>query len=53
MEVAELESDDPNTQQLLATLALADHGLDNGGERADLDRALDALLVQLGSERNE
>jgi dCMP deaminase len=47
MEEAELASDDPTTQQLLATLALADHGLDNGGDLAALSADLQALLRKL------
>ena len=47
MEAAELVSDDPTTQQLLATLALADHSMENSGSIADLDARLNALLERV------
>jgi dCMP deaminase len=49
MEEAELVSDDPTTQQLLATLALADHGLDNGGGLDALTTDLQALLREIAA----
>jgi dephospho-CoA kinase len=45
-EDAELTSGDPSAQQLVATAALADLRLDNGGERPALEAALDGLLRQ-------
>lgn len=50
MEAAELQSDDPTTQQLLATLALADHELQNGGPLPELEARLGDLLKRLGEE---
>jgi hypothetical protein len=49
MEEAELVSDDPTTQQLLATLALADHSLDNEGGLDALTADLQALLRELAA----
>ena len=47
MEAAELQSDDPTTQQLLATLDLADHWIENSGTLAELDTHLEELLAQI------
>jgi dCMP deaminase len=49
LEDRELVSDDPTTQQLNATIALADHHLHNDGEIGELHATLAALLTQLGS----
>lgn len=45
LEARETESDDPTTQQLRATMALADHMIMNDGSVADLADALDAALA--------
>jgi dCMP deaminase len=47
LEQRELESDDPTTQQLNATIALADHYLQNDGGVDDLHHALGSLLAAL------
>ena len=44
LEAAELGSDDPSTQQLLAVRELADFSLDNGGSLEDLHEALQEML---------
>ena len=45
-EEAELASGDPAAQQLVATAALADARVDNGGDRQALEAALESLLRQ-------
>ena len=49
LEERELKSDDPTTQQLLATIALADHALRNDEGIAELHASLEGLLHQLGA----
>ena len=49
LEARELVSDDPTTQQLNATLALADHRLQNDEGIDELHLALNQLLTQLES----
>ena len=51
MEAAELASDDPTTQQLVATLAMADHDIENSGPLSELDSQLRALLELLKEGR--
>jgi dCMP deaminase len=53
MEAAELASDDPTTQQLIATLALADHEMENSGPRSALEAHLSSLLERLGQGSHE
>jgi len=51
MEAAELASDDPTTQQLVATLAMADHSIENSGPMSELDALLGGLLERLQEGR--
>ncbi len=46
-EAKELESTNPASQQLLATLSMADMSISNNGSVADLQRNLEALLPRL------
>jgi dephospho-CoA kinase len=46
-EARELHTDDPTTQQLLATEAKATHRIDNSGGLEALKRAVDSLLGTL------
>ncbi|MGB0589424.1 MAG: AAA family ATPase [Myxococcota bacterium] len=48
LEARELASDDPTTQQLTATIALADHHLQNDAGVDELHDALTRLLTMLG-----
>ena len=48
LEQRELVSDDPTTQQLTATIALADHVVMNDGGMDDLEAVVNALLNELG-----
>jgi dCMP deaminase len=48
-EARELNSDDPNTQQLIATQKLADVTVNNSGSIEDLHRQLDEILPRLMS----
>lgn len=50
LEERELVSDDPTTQQLNATIALADHTLMNDAGMEELERSVSALLEQLASK---
>ena len=50
MEAKELASDDPTTQQLLATLREADYELDNAGGIDALNEGLDELLTRISGE---
>ena len=47
LEQRELVSDDPTTQQLNATIALADHALMNDGPLEELEQAVEDLLAKL------
>jgi len=49
LEQRELVSDDPTTQQLNATIALADHTLMNEGAVDELERAVRGLLDRLAA----
>lgn len=53
MEAAELASDDPTTQQLVATLEMADYSIENSGGLGELDALLRDLLNRLNEGHEE